>query len=79
MAITATCPNCGSRTRVYSSNLVSKDIEGVFLKDLYTQCLGECRERFVMTLSFSHWLGETGTPPPPPKSRDNSKKQQELI
>lgn len=62
MAFQVTCPNCNSKARIYSSRNTGAGIKGVFIKDLYCQCLGSCKARFVLQAGFSHYLGEAPAP-----------------
>ena len=72
MAFQVTCPNCGSKARIYASRNQAAGLKGIFLKDLYVQCLGDCKARFVLQAGFSHYLDGPGTPPPVPKPTRNT-------
>ncbi|WP_438461976.1 ogr/Delta-like zinc finger family protein [Marinomonas sp. PE14-40] len=58
MSFRVECPNCGSKAVIHNNANVGKEIEGVFMKDLYCRCtnLKDCGCTFVVSASFSHYL-----------------------
>lgn len=57
MRFRVTCPHCDSAAFIYASRDVSKDIHGIFVKDLYVKCKSDkCQKRFVLNASYSHDL-----------------------
>ncbi|KJZ14706.1 hypothetical protein OA92_15260 [Marinomonas sp. SBI22] len=58
MAFRIECPNCQSKAVISNSNNIAKDIDQVFMKELYCRCLNieTCGCTFVVSASFSHYL-----------------------
>ncbi len=58
MSFRVECPNCGSKSVIQNNANVGKDIEGVFMKELYCRCtnLKDFGCTFVVSASFSHYL-----------------------
>lgn len=57
MAFRVNCSNCKTPTVIMYSNEISKDIEGIFAKDLYCQCRNpECLATAVVRVSHLHYL-----------------------
>jgi len=58
MAFRIECPNCQSKAVISNSNNIAKDIELVFMKNLYCRCtnIKDCGCTFVVSVSFSHYL-----------------------
>lgn len=58
MAFRIECPNCKSKAVISNSNNVGKEIDGLFVKELYCRCLNvkDCGCTFVVSASFSHYL-----------------------
>ena len=48
------CPACQAKARITSRNTLD---DNKLMADLYCECKNqECKARFVMRLSFKHWL-----------------------
>lgn len=57
MAFRVNCPNCKTPTVIMYSNEISKDIDGIFAKDLYCQCRNpECLATAVVRVSHMHYV-----------------------
>lgn len=57
MAFRVNCPNCKTPTVIMYSNEISKDIEGIFAKDLYCQCRNpDCLATAVVRVSHMHYV-----------------------
>lgn len=57
MAFRVHCPNCNTPTVILYSNEITKDMDGIFAKDLYCQCRNpECLATSVVRVSHSHYV-----------------------
>lgn len=57
MAFRVNCPNCSKPTVIMYSNEISKDMNDIFVKDLYCQCRNaECLAVSVVRVSHMHYV-----------------------
>lgn len=57
MSFRVNCANCKTKTTIIYSNEISKDIDGIFAKDLYCQCRNpNCLATSVVRVSHMHYL-----------------------
>ncbi len=73
MSFRIECPNCQSKAIISNSSNVAKEIDQVFMKNLYCQCqnVKHCGCTFVVSASFSHYLN--------PPQRDVVEMARELL